>query len=340
MKDIIYEKDVMLGLDELADDSIDCCVTSPPYWGLRDYDMADQLGQETTPEQYIDRMVTVFEEVRRVLKKDGTLWLNIGDTYANGKIGRSDSSTKLISCDARQKHQNAKLRKRPQNYKAKDLIGIPWMLAFALRNAGWYLRQEIIWHKPNPMPESVKDRCTRSHEQIFLMSKSPKYYYDSDAIKTPLKDESIRRVAQAIENGAKPVTFGGKKHTGKRRTASGKPWKPNMSGGGTSFKGHKGYYDSEGKLIVKSKANKKSVWTVTTKSFKAAHFATFPPDLIIDCIKAGCPVGGIVLDPFMGAATTAIVAKKLDRHYIGYELNPEYIQIANQRMYKELGMFA
>ena len=279
------------------------CVTSPPYYGLRDYGHEGQLGLEETPEQYITAMVEVFRCVWDVLEDDGTLWLNIGDSYARTA---GDDSTKQTDGGLKtgRTGKSAQLFKKgnnqpPEGIKAKDLIGIPWMMAFALRADGWYLRQDIIWHKPNPMPESVTDRCTKAHEYIFLMSKSQKYYYDADAIKeqSTSKSEGIR--------------FGGNKYGDdddpKFATKSGNVSKE---------------YD---------KANKRSVWTVTTKPYAGAHFAVFPSDLIEPCILAGAPVGGIVLDPFMGSGTTAQVAQNLGRQYIGCELNPDYCQLQNIR---------
>jgi len=275
-------------LMELPDKSINCCVTSPPYWGLRDYGVEGQLGLERTPGEYVERMVTVFREVRRVLKNDGTLWLNLGDSYAGSGKGPSNSLNKEYH------HLEDKMGFIvPDGLKPKDLVGIPWRVAFALQADGWYLRSDIIWHKPNPMPESVTDRPTKSHEYIFLMSKNAKYYYDAEAVK---------------EN----ATCAGQDR-GKSR---------NISPERTTIMDNK-QYDTR---------NKRSVWTVATQPFSEAHFATFPPDLINPCILAGCPEGGIVLDPFMGAGTTAVVCANLGRNYIGIELNPEYVHIANERI--------
>ncbi len=314
-------KDVRGGLLELSDNSIDCCVTSPPYFGLRDYGHPDQIGLEQTPEPYVASMVQVFEQVRRVLKPEGTLWLNLGDSYAGswgnaGGHNRGNGEQREIKTGSKikdQKQRNGSFVPPGANgfdgIKKKDLIGIPWMVAFALRSAGWYLRQDIIWHKPNPMPESVTDRCTKAHEYIFLLSKSAKYYYDHEAIKQDAKGSSIQRLSQDVENQAGSSRVPGKTNGTMKARAS---WN------GSSFK-----------------ANKRSVWTVTTKPFKEAHFATFPPDLITPCILAGCPEGGIVLDPFMGAGTTALVALRNARLFTGFELNPEYIAIAENRLEKE-----
>lgn len=332
----IYHGDCLDILKTLPDQSVNCCVTSPPYYSLRDYGVEGQIGLEDTPEEYVQKMVEVFREVRRVLRDDGTLWLNIGDSYAAGKTGRDDQqkfytrthgykSKALEFCQA---------RVVPNGLKPKDLIGIPWMLAFALRADGWYLRQDIIWSKPNPMPESVTDRCTKSHEYIFLLSKSKKYHYDHEAIRTPLKDQSIARLAQDIDKQRGSDRVPGKKN-GSMKSVSRKNSSATriMAGSGSiNHDGKSGYFDSEGHLLVRSTANKKSVWTVPTQPFKQAHFATFPEDLIKPCILAGCPEGGIVLDPFMGAGTTGLVALTCHRNFVGIELNPEYIDIANRRI--------
>ena len=322
----VFQGDCLEVLKTLQDKRCDCCITSPPYYGLRDYgtgtwiggdtkcphrrlskhsdktitghaqdelagNVGDaiykrvcplcgairedrQIGLEETPEEYINKLVAVFHEVKRVLKDDGTLWVNIGDSYAN---------------------------KSENNYKQKDLIGIPWLLAFALRADGWYLRQDIIWHKPNPMPESVKDRCTKSHEYIFLFSKQPKYYFNYEAIQEDCVSDTNNQ----------NIRFGGNKYGDnedkKFAIYSGNTWQPT------------------------EKRNKRDVWSVPTKAVKEAHFATFPEDLIKPCILAGCRKNGVVLDPFFGSGTTGRVAKQLNREYIGIELNPEYIEIEKRR---------
>lgn len=306
---VIYNVDCLAGLKNLPNKSIDCCVTSPPYFNLRDYGVAGQIGLEDTPEAYIQRLVEVFREVHRVLKLTGTLWVNIGDSYAGSGKGAAnypDSVAHTKQGTNRGMVGATATVKKFAGYKAKDLIGIPWMLAFALRADGWYLRQDIIWAKPSVMPESVKDRCTKAHEYIFLLSKSAKYYFDSTAIAEPATtyDTSIRDRDNS---------------------------KLNNTPGRTKMKG-----------LIRNDyltRNKRSVWTVATRPLKEAHFATYPEQLIVGCIKAGCPENGIVLDPFMGAGTTAVVARKFNRQYIGFELNPEYIQIANKRLKKELGLF-
>lgn len=327
----------------MPDESVDCCVTSPPYYGLRDYGMADQIGLEETPEEYVAKMVEVFTEVRRVLKKEGTLWLNLGDSYANaGGNGKPGATAKVGST---LKGVQVTTNKIGNGYKEKDLMGIPWLVAFALRSSGWYLRQDIIWHKPNPMPESVTDRCTKSHEYIFLLSKSGKYYYDQDAIKQPVTDSTVQRLLQDIENQEGSTRVPGKTN-GKMKAVRAhgivrdrslnydskeKLLRPNSE---------RGFLDHEREVpLPDGFANKRSVWTVTTRPYSEAHFATFPERLIIDCIKAGCPEGGLCLDPFMGAGTTALVARKLNRNYIGFELNPDYVDIANKRLKTELGFF-
>jgi DNA modification methylase len=282
------------------------CVTSPPYFGLRDYGHDGQLGLEASPDEYVANLVEVFRCVRDVLRDDGTLWLNVGDSYANdGKWGGSSGGKHAKALHG---HTGVGRRKVATGLKSKDLIGIPWMLAFALRADGWYLRQEIIWAKPNPMPESVRDRCTKSHEQIFLLSKSPKYYFDHEAIKEPASDNPV---SAARRNRKDFSTVGTKAIQGTDFGQSGK---------GKNAE-HKG-----------DTRNKRSVWTVTTKPFKGAHFATFPPALIEPCILAGCPEGGTVLDPFMGSGTTAAVAKLHGRHYLGSELNTDYRPLIEERL--------
>lgn len=344
----IIQSDCIEGLRTLPDKSVNCCVTSPPYFGLRDYGHDGQIGLEETPEQFVAKMVDVFREVKRILKDDGTLWLNLGDSYAgSGKGANPDGSIHKSALSGKQGTHKGTTegRKKPQKaheigLKPKDLIGIPWMVAFALRADGWYLRQDIIWHKPNPMPESVTDRCTKSHEYIFLLSKSQKYWYDHEAIKTEILDVSIARMGRGVSDNHKNINGapGQTPHSISKPRENIKAYN-HRGEGDKKLTGHSGNYDKEGNLIGDGMANKKSVWTVTTKPYSEAHFATYPPDLIVDCIKAGCPEGGIVLDPFMGAGTTALVARKLNRNYIGFELNPEYIRIAKNRLQSQLGLF-
>lgn len=350
---VVYNQDCIEGLKTIPDNSVNCCVTSPPYYRLRDYGHPDQIGLEETPEAYVEKMVQVFSEVRRVLKPDGTLWLNLGDTYFASGQGYGDTKT------TNKNHYGSRERQKPKwdkscGLKPKDLIGIPWMVAFALRADGWYLRQDIIWHKPNPKPESVTDRCTKSHEYIFLLSKSAKYYFDQDAIKQPVADASVLRLSQQIENQNGSNRVPGKTNGNMKAVGPGRKPRPDDNKGGNQgtergipamaingngVNGHSGYYNQQGELIGGGLANKRSVWTVTTKPFKEAHFATFPPDLIVDCIKAGCPENGIILDPFMGSGTTAVVARKLNRNYIGFELNPDYCKIQDNRIHEEIGIF-
>lgn len=284
------------------------CVTSPPYYGLRDYGHDGQIGLEETPEEYIAEMVEVFQCVKDVLADDGTLWLNIGDSYASGGMSgphgglakaaeKSDGKPRNRS-GARAAYTDRITRKVHDSLKPKDMIGIPWMLAFALRADGWYLRQDIIWHKPNPMPESVQDRCTKAHEYIFLLSKSPKYYYDNESIKDPVKQD-----------------------WGTRDRTDGK-----YHNEGTGLQPHSGLEKSY------EMANKRSVWSVNTKPYAGAHFAVFPTELIEPCIIAGAPIGGIVLDPFMGSGTTAQVAQNLGRQYLGCELNTDYKPLQDKRL--------
>jgi len=315
------------------------CVTSPPYYGLRDYGRDGQIGLEETPQMYVDAMVEVFRCVWDVLEDDGTLWLNIGDTYYNYR-GRTDAFCKQTVSKTMQdlpSHSPTRNNKL-DGLKGKDLIGIPWMLAFALRADGWYLRQDIIWHKPNPMPESVKDRCTKAHEYIFLLSKSPKYHFDSAAIEEPIQDVTALRMLRGVSDTHKNVNGapGQTKHSmNQPRPNVRKEFDSSMGGGGTSFVGHSGYKKADGTLMIKPTRNKRSVWTVNTKPYKGAHFAVFPEELIEPCILAGAPSNGIVLDPFMGSGTTAAMAVRLGRQYLGCELNEDYKPLQDSRIAKE-----
>jgi len=275
---------------------VHCCVTSPPYWGLRDYGHDGQIGLEATPAEYVARMVLVFAEVRRVLRNDGTLWLNLGDSYAASGMGGNPAES-----EHRKQATNVGSliagRKPPVGLKVKDLIGIPWRVAFALQDDGWFLRQDIIWHKPNPMPESVTDRCTKSHEYVFLLAKSARYWYDAEAISEP------------VVSGANGSDF----RTGKTFL-------------------HQRATVSMADRVESDTRNARSVWTIPTQPYKGAHFATFPEALAARCIKAGCPVGGTVLDPFTGSGTTLAVAVGLGRNGIGTEINPAYASLARQRI--------
>ena len=360
-------------LKTLPSKSINCVVTSPPFWGLRDYQTGvwiggdpncphmrttkigktvktitghqtihdhgigvgdaiyksecpkcgalrkdAQLGLEETPTEFTENLVKVFREVHRVLKDDGTLWLNLGDSYSGSGKGSSNSLNK-------EHHHLEDIHSKivPNGLKEKDLVGIPWRVAFALQADGWYLRQDIIWHKPNPMPESVKDRCTKSHEYIFLLSKKRNYYYNNDAIREPHTwEEKKPRPSGMARNGTKyreKVKYGG---------------------GGSGLLGHSGSYKADGSPLNHPLGkNKRSVWTVNTKPYKEAHFAVFPTELIEPCVKAGCPKGGTVLDPFGGSGTTGLVADRLGLDAVIIELNKNYIDIANDRVKNETPLF-
>ena len=296
---MIYQGNVFDKLQEIDTESVQCVVTSPPYWGLRNYQMDDQIGLEDTPEEFIENMVEVFREIKRVLKNDGTVWLNLGDSY-NSQTGSGFNTNKNEGQNHRikelQKTQGSLVKKI--SLKPKNLVGIPWRVALALQADGWYLRQDIIWNKPNPMPESVTDRCTKSHDYIFLLSKSAKYFYDADAIREPAQDWGTRDRSQL------------------------------RSGTQDELLKHRGLKDANFAEIGK---NRRSVWTINTQSYKEAHFAVFPPKLPELCIKAGSSEGDVVLDPFFGSGTTGWVAQRLKRKWIGIELNPEYIKIAEKR---------
>jgi DNA modification methylase len=373
--------DVRERLKELPDQSVNCCVTSPPYWGLRDYGTAtwdggdsncdhqgkpmatkaninrncgtgndvknaeareffkeicgkcgakrtdSQIGLEQTPDQFIAELVSVFREVKRVLRDDGTLWLNIGDSYASFRDGKATPDTTRGESTGTLVDKGKASNRKASTFantsiKHKDLVGIPWMLAFALRSDGWYLRQDIIWHKPNPMPESVRDRCTKSHEYIFLLTKSPQYFYDHIAVQEDAKTApgATWKERKAAGATAGNVIVGDGVRNGTQRVVHGKGVTSNLT-------------------RQDGKRNKRSVWSVTTRPFKGAHFATFPPALIEPCILAGCPEGGTVLDPFFGAGTTGLVAQRHNRKWIGCELNPEYAAIAQARIESESTLF-
>jgi len=300
---VIHQGDCLEVLKTLPDSSVHCCVTSPPYFGLRDYGVEGQIGLEASPEAFVSRLVEVFREVRRVLRKDGTLWLNLGDTYNGLKVGSTQENV------GAKRHNTSTFRKElDKSIKPKDLIGIPWRVAFALQSDGWYLRQDIIWAKPNPMPESVKDRCTKAHEYLFLLSKSERYYFDAEAIKEPASETSgyAKQRAKGVNTWKYNDTDERIKQTGQRIESS--------------------------TLGTPGTRNRRSVWTVSTRPYKGAHFATFPPKLIEPCILAGCPAGGVVLDPFFGAGTTGMVAMQHGRGYVGIELNPEYVELAKARI--------
>ena len=307
----ILNGDCIEMMKTLPDLSVNCCVTSPPYFGLRDYGHEGQIGLEETPDAYVAKLVAVFREVKRLLRDDGTLWLNLGDSYVGatsqhkegGSAGENSCiSKKTMSGIPQSGRGNRNRAMNSIGLTMKQLIGIPWRVAFALQSDGWYLRQDIIWHKPNPMPESVTDRCTKAHEYIFLLSKSARYFYDAEAIKEPSASSSIARLSQPnLESQVGSARVPGKTNG-------------NMKAVGGEMR------------------NPRSVWTVNTQPYKGAHFATFPLNLIRPCILAGCPTGGTVLDPFGGSGTTGQVAMEEGRKSILCELNPEYVQLMNQRL--------
>jgi DNA modification methylase len=325
VRSIVNKATILLGdvqerLGDIDDNSVRCCVTSPPYWGLRDYGHDGQIGLEQTPEDYVAKMVQVFREVRRVLTDDGTLWLNIGDSYAAQRGGTTPPAETLAggangwmadgSRVNRDRHEgyNPSSNASAIGLKHKDLVGIPWRLAFALQADGWWLRQDIIWHKPNPMPESVTDRCTKAHEYVFLLSKSSRYYYDADAVAEPAIHAG--HIVKAYKTG---------------KNISGEPMRDTATGG----------HDVE----VGKTRNRRSVWSINTKPFRGAHFAVMPEALAEPCILAGSELGDLILDPFTGAGTTAVVALKHGRNFVGCELNPEYMKIAEQRITQHSPLF-
>ena len=299
MAEIILTGDALEQLRQLPPESVHTCVTSPPYYNLRDYGAAGQIGNEDSVEEYLQSLVSVFREVRRVLRADGTLWVNMGDSYATRSGSQPPTNTRN-SCGHTAKHT-------PRGYKYKDLIGVPWQLAFALRADGWYLRQDIIWNKSNCMPESVRDRCTKSHEYIFLLSKSERYYFDAAAISEPVT--SAKGNARTFRGGG--AYTGGRVHDNSAQVER---------------ESHGNRENQTGRR------NKRDVWTVSTNGFRGAHFAVFPEKLIEPCILAGSPLGGTVLDPFTGSGTTGVVAKRLRRDFIGCEINPDYAQMAADRI--------
>lgn len=349
----LYCGDCIRMLKTLPDQSIQCCVTSPPYYGLRDYKVNGQIGLEETPEAYVAKLVAVFQEVRRVLRDDGTLWLNLGDSYGGNREHATESAT--ATCGNTVLDVCAKFNKVGNGVKSKDLIGIPWMVAFALRADGWYLRSDIIWAKPNPMPESVKDRPTKSHEYLFLLSKNKKYYYDYRAIlelanydgrkdtkfKGSLKydDETLARVGgERWPNKIKNLQPNGQQTNTmhiNRANGLGEPRGYGLDEPG--FNGHSGNYDAEGNLLTHEKdgapaRNKRDVWWISTKPFNEAHFAVFPEKLIEPCVYAGSKKGDTILDPFSGSGTTGVVSIKNERNYIGIDLNQAYIEMSEKRI--------
>jgi DNA modification methylase len=306
---VLYNSDALGLLNTLPSGYIHCCVTSPPYWGLRDYGVEGQIGLETSPEEYVNNLVIIFREVKRVMRDDGTVWLNLGDSYAGSGKGLMGDGTHSPEHGTKQGTNQGTLdlvqpnRPETPSLKPKDLVGIPWRVAFALQADGWWLRQDIIWAKPNPMPESVTDRCTKSHEYIFLLSKSAKYYYDADAIKEMAEYPNMRHKSSKVSD-AQSAAFRGNAPS-------------NLGRRGTSDDGTR---------------NRRDVWTIPTHHYKGAHFATFPPDLIRPCILAGCPRGGKVLDPFSGSGTTGMVSRREGRKCIMNELSESYCELSLKRI--------
>lgn len=297
--------DAVKGLKTLDDGVIKTCVTSPPYWGLRDYGNDGQLGLESKPSEFVENLCRVFDEVWRVLADDGTVWVNLGDSYAGASLSRASNNGRAGYGNPRE----GTFSRLGNGLKHKELVGIPWRFAFAMQDRGWYLRQDIIWAKPNPMPESVTDRCTKSHEYVFLFSKQPKYFFDNEAIKEKALTEPVAR--DKNEEGYQADYPGGDRFSAGARV-----------------------YGADGMR------NKRSVWNVGVASFKDAHFAVYPPALIEPCVKAGSAEGDTVLDPFSGSGTTGEVALKLGRNYVGCELNPDYAKLSEKRITDALGMFA
>lgn len=307
----MYSAKILVGdavnrLRELPEKSVRTVVTSPPYWGLRDYGNDGQLGLEATPQEFVENLCQVFDEVWRVLADDGTIWVNLGDSYNGAAPNRSGANGFNDGRANRDKRFNVG---GVQGLKPKDLVGIPWRFAFAMQDRGWYLRQDIIWAKPNPMPESVRDRCTKSHEYIFLMSKSPKYFFDLNAIAEPLAESSVRRLAEDIEN---------------------------QKG---SFRANGGQKQIKAVGGENGTRNKRSVWNVSVAKYAEAHFAVYPPELITPCVLAGSEPGDVVLDPFSGSGTTGEVALKHERNYVGVELNPSFASLSERRIGDAIGMF-
>ena len=312
--DTIINRDALYALRELPEESVHCCVTSPPYYALRDYGLDAQIGREDTPEQYIDRLTEVFRELRRVLRSDGTFWLNIADTYCG-------TGNKGYHADPKnpkgRNGQAVSIARQAAGCKQKDLIGIPWLLAFALRADGWYLRSDIIWQKENPMPESVKDRLSRCYEHIFLFSKSKKYFFDYKAISEPIAPATAERLKRGMKGGNK---YG--------KPVPGQPQPQSIN----RPREHGEIKEAD----INPLRNKRDVWKINTVPFKGGHYAAYPPKLVETCLLAGCPEGGVVLDPFMGSGTTGMVAAQMGRHFVGVELNPEYTELAYKRIGGEI----
>lgn len=317
----LHQGDVLANLAQMEANSVDCIVTSPPYFGLRDYGHAGQIGMESTPQEFVETMVRVFAECRRVLKPSGTCWVNLGDSYAANGGDHSAHNANQPNVGANRVHANGSgdkgNRRAPSGLKAKDLMGIPWRVALALQSDGWFLRQDIIWAKPNPMPESVRDRCTKAHEYIFLLTKSASYWYDAAAIAEPMTTPGIETVTAQTLEGAPARDVLPNAYRGSITGRKGGP--------GQDRRGNASNPNPEMR-------NARSVWSIATKPYPDAHFAVFPPDIPKRCILAGCPEGGTVLDPFAGSGTTLAVAVSLGRRAVGIELNPDYCRLIEDRM--------
>lgn len=327
IQNAIYQGDALQALQALPDGACDTCVTSPPYFRLRDYGVPEQIGLEDTPDAYIARLVEVFREVRRVLRNDGTLWVVIGDTYAGGGRNAGNKVPEPKGYKGLEHLGDTVKVGKLDGIKTKDMLGIPWMLAFALRADGWYLRQDIIWEKPNPMPESVTDRCTKSHEYVFLFSKSPRYYFDHAAIMEPVAESTRQRMSQDVEHQKRSSRVPGKTNGNMKAVL------PRYGGSKYTASPDEFYRTKSGNAYdYKPMRNKRDVWAVSTTPFKGAHFAVFPEELVRPCIRAGSREGGMVLDPFLGSGTTAVVATQEGRKYMGIEINPRYVEIARERL--------
>ncbi len=334
----ILQGDCLDVLKTLQDASVHCIVSSPPYWRQRDYGMVGQMGLESTPEEYIDKLVAVFAECRRVLRPDGTCWVNIGDKWASGGNGGGGSFMQDRGDAWAHVKGNKGWRSPPVGYKDKDLVGVPWMLAFAMRAEGWYLRQCNIWAKPNCMPESVTDRSTASHEYVFQLSKSNDYWYDADAARTPAAPSTETRLAQNVEaQGGSDRANGGGKTNGPMKAV-----RRSDKQRGHSRK-HNGFNDRWDAMPVAEQrangANLRSVWWISPAQYRDGHYAVMPAALAEICIVSGCPKKGVVLDPFGGAGTTGLVADRLQRDAILIELNPEYAAMAEKRIRGDSPLF-
>jgi DNA modification methylase len=336
----IIVADVFDGLATIEPESVQCCVTSPPYWGLRDYGMDGQIGLERTLQEYLDTMVRVFGAVRRVMRKDATLWLNLGDCY-NAYNGGSGPGSGPIDGPSERSAQRPQLATgyglRDATLKPKDLVGMPWMTALALRSAGWWLRSDIVWSKPNPMPESVRDRPTRSHEYLFLLARSERYYYDADAIAEPRASTGLVGVSGWASGPGSHAAIDHARDKGDARS---------FRGGGKYVNGHAQTADpverdthGNGPAAAATRTCR-SVWTIATQPFPDAHFATFPEALVLPCVLAGSRPGDLVLDPFAGSGTVGLVADRLGRDFVGVELNPKYAAIAERRITSDAPLFA